>query len=193
MSLDVSRPFPRRFRRKRHVLGADWPAFSYSEAIEYLYTSNSFSLSTASEQISTINYLSYFTLPHRLTMIRDLRIYWEVDSYYQDIFRAVSKDSERVHWLATWTSISSLTGLQRLHVRLVFSSLQLTFFLNNDEVWNSHAPALLGAIPKIAARKFVITLPSDQNSTEIQLQNPQCVLRLPSQEDIDEASSVRMA
>lgn len=162
----------------------------YSEAIEYLYSSNTFSLSTASEQIPTINYLSYFTLPHRLTMIRHLRFYWEIDSYHHNVFRTVSKGSKVTQWLVTWTSIARFTGLQHLHVRLVFSSLQLAFFFDSDQVWETNGPALLGAIPKITAKDFVIILPSNQNSTEIQLQNPHCVLRLPSQEDMDRASSI---
>lgn len=123
-------------------------------------------------------------------MIRDLRMYWEIDSHHHNVFRTVSKDSKVTQWLITWTSIARLTGLQHLHVRLVFSSLQLAFFLDSDQVWEANGPALLGAIPKIPAKDFVIVLPSNRNSTKVPMQNPHCILRLPSQEDSDQVSSL---
>ncbi|KAH9866068.1 hypothetical protein J1614_008632 [Plenodomus biglobosus] len=153
---------------------------SYSEAVDYLYTSNTFTLSNSYQQVPTIDYLSYFMLPHRIARLRTLHIYWDLDSppYHLLTPTPIRDDSESSPWHRSWRAIAKLTGLRDLHVMLTSVS-DPNFFIHNPQHWKHFGLALLKTIPRIKAESFVITLPSDTCTTRVRMKSRQCVLRLP--------------
>lgn len=156
--------------------------------MEFLYTANAFSLSTDIEQIATIDYLSYFMLPQRITQIRELHLYWELDSFHYGLM-SPSNDPDLEPWLNSWTALSRLTGLRCLHITLVFRNTH--WFDYYDGLWKERGTELLGRIPDITAPKeFVITLPDRRCTTDVDVGASSCVLQLPGDDTSSEDESI---
>ncbi|CAO2651865.1 Nn.00g001480.m01.CDS01 [Neocucurbitaria sp. VM-36] len=155
----------------------------YSEAIEYLYTANSFSLATDIDEQPTLNYLSYYFLPQRLTQIRNLNIYWELDSFQYFLMTQLF-DPVLDHWFESWNALSKMTGLRHLQITLDFryGNWSDTY----ETLWKERGEELLEPIKRITApRDFVITLPDHRCSTDIDVGDSKCILRLPNRPDED--------
>lgn len=156
--------------------------------MEFLYASNSFSLSTDLEEVATVDYLSYVILPQRIAQIRDLYIYWQIDSFHYDLMNP-SFNANIDSWHKSWTALSKITGLRRLHISLVYRKNHWLDYYN--EMWKARGIELLSSIPNITApRDFVITLPDRRCSTNTELLSPICILQLPATKAKDTASGV---
>ncbi|KAH7319503.1 hypothetical protein BKA65DRAFT_541580 [Rhexocercosporidium sp. MPI-PUGE-AT-0058] len=132
----------------------------YQEAIDILYTSNTFTVCYP----PTMEFLPLTLLPQRLDTIRDLRFSWDFrgpppfsESFWR---RAHCSDSALITirkrqraWLNIWRIMSTMTGLRQLYVKL-----------NVDETWavlSLHsATELLEPIKQVTQPDhFVLSLP----------------------------------
>ncbi|KAJ4376161.1 hypothetical protein N0V83_001442 [Neocucurbitaria cava] len=156
----------------------------YSEAIEYLYTANSFSLSTEADEQPTIDYLSYYLLPQRLTQIRDLYFYWELDNYLYGSLASVLEGGFN-QWFQSWDVLSKMAGLRHLNIRLSFRlSRHIDFY---DALWKGKGQEILEPVKRVTApREFVITLPDIRCSTDIDVGESKCIFRLPKDDATDD-------
>lgn len=172
----------------RSRCGSSLTKFSYSESVEFLYSANSFTLSTETIFIATIDRLSYFMLPQRLTQIRDLYFHWELDSV-QYISLSYGTNADLSPWFNSWEALSKMTGLRRLHIVLSYR----TEYANNEyrELWRVKGTELLKPIQSVTSpRDFVITLPDRRFSTSsIEVGTSRCVLRLPPMDEEDTDAS----
>jgi hypothetical protein len=157
--------------------------FSYSEAVEYLYSANSFSLTTDRDEIPTIDYLSYYFLPQRLVQIQDLRIHWQMDSmsytYYSsdDALLTTLPHPNLEPWLKSWEALSRLTGLRRLHINFEYAYNHWS--AGHEDMWKKRGTELLAPAKEITApRDFVIFLPNQNCATDLDVGNPNCVLKV---------------
>ncbi|EFQ94135.1 hypothetical protein CFE70_004912 [Pyrenophora teres f. teres 0-1] len=155
----------------------------YSEAVEYLYKSNHFFISTDLEDYPTTGYLSYFFLPQRMAQVTNLSIHWDLD--HQQYFQVdLMRERHRCEWFRSWEALSRLTGLRRLHIKLYFC-LDLWEHCYGT-FWTQNSRELLEPIKKITApRDFVITLPNWKCSTKIDVGNSRCVFKLPERDSSD--------
>ncbi|KAF2628370.1 hypothetical protein BU25DRAFT_420853 [Macroventuria anomochaeta] len=148
----------------------------YSEAIEYLYTANTFSLSTWDDDHPTLDYMSYYFLPHRLTQIRALRIDWEVDSFYHDRHRTTSGLLHLEAWKQSWGALRAMTGLRQLRVVLYFRWRDVLDCY--EDYWKKHELELLDPVKTITApANFVLVLPDRRCSTNIDMGSSKCILQ----------------
>ncbi|KAH8724101.1 hypothetical protein GQ44DRAFT_618706 [Phaeosphaeriaceae sp. PMI808] len=160
----------------------------YSEAVESLYTTNSFSLSTNSGQVPTLDYLSYYFRPHRLAAIRNLRIYWQIDRMPYSMITGSLTDSEipglySDAWRKSWDCLSRMSGLRRLDITLSYRDVYYSDFY--DYIWTEKAEEWLQPIKAITApRHFVVTLPSHNCKTNVNVEPSKCVFELPEGDDI---------
>ncbi|KAH7386057.1 hypothetical protein BKA66DRAFT_415775 [Pyrenochaeta sp. MPI-SDFR-AT-0127] len=158
----------------------------YSEAIEYLYTDNSFSLSTDIDEIPTIDYFSHFFLPQRLTQIRDLFFYWELDSFNYHLMTQ-TPNPVLDQWYKSWGALGKLSGLRRLRVSLVFRYTHWSDYY--EELWKERWVEMLEPLKTITApRDFVVTLPDRRCSTAIDLGESHCVFELPAAVEDDDST-----
>ncbi|EDU42837.1 conserved hypothetical protein [Pyrenophora tritici-repentis Pt-1C-BFP] len=166
-------------QRKVLVIGHS----TYSEAVEYLYKSNYFFISTSLEDYPTTGYLSYFFLPQRMAQVTNLSIHWDVD--YQQYFQVnLMRERHRCEWFRSWEALSRLTGLRRLHIKLYFC-LDLWDHCYG-EFWTQNSRDLLAPIKDITApRDFAITLPNWRCSTKIDVGNSRCIFKLPERDSSD--------
>ncbi|KAH7092043.1 hypothetical protein FB567DRAFT_435680 [Paraphoma chrysanthemicola] len=147
----------------------------YSEAVEYLYSANQFCLSTDRDEIPTLEHLSWYFLPQRLSQIRDMRIHWPLDSYHfflsPDVF-----PMPQVAWARSWEALSRLTGLQRLHIDVTCRHLHGS----PRELWQEQGEEFMKmARTIIAPREFVVILSDPECETDYDVGESRCVLRLP--------------
>jgi hypothetical protein len=133
-------------------------------------------LTTDRDEIPTIDYLSYYFLPQRLSQIRDLRIHWQIDSMsYHPMTNLPSLELEA--WLKSWDALSKLTGLRRLHIN--FGSTYLTPSTVHEDVWREKGAEFLAPAKAITApREFVVFLPNRKWTTDLDVGNPICVLKI---------------
>jgi hypothetical protein len=154
---------------------------SYSEAIEFLYKANAFSLSTYLDDIPTLEYLSYYFLPQRLVQIKDLRICWEID-YLPYYFMQEFPERFRDPWHNLWKVLSGLTGLRRLHVDLVFRYTHPNDF---EEFWKDKGTNLLESVKAITwPQEFVVTLPDVRCPTDVDVGDSKCVFKMKSEDAV---------
>jgi hypothetical protein len=148
---------------------------SYSEAIEFLYSTNAFSITTVRDEVSTVDYLSYYFLPQRLNQIRELRIHWVLSGipfWSRDNLSPMPVES----WARSWNALSRMTGLRRLHINLEHPHFHWTDDIN--EGWTERGPKLLEQAKTITApRDFVIFLPNRRCTTNLDVGDSHCVLR----------------
>ncbi|KAF1359794.1 hypothetical protein EJ07DRAFT_165892 [Lizonia empirigonia] len=151
----------------------------YSEAIEYLHTSNAFSLSTWDDDYPTMDYLSYYFLPHRLTQIRDLRIDWEVDNFYYDAMLGLTPHVTKFEaWEKSWAALCALTGLRKLRIILYFRWRDVRDYY--EGYWKQHEVELLHPVKSITApTDFVVVLPDRRCSTTVDVGDSKCILQIP--------------
>jgi hypothetical protein len=155
---------------------------SYSESIEFLYSGNTFSLSTASDEMPTIDYLSYYFLPQRLVQISDLHIQWELDKMtylteYAEYYTERTSEGFTEGWFRSWEALSKLTGLRRLHINLEYT--RRSWDPDTEKLWNETGAEILSKVKDIKApRDFVIYLPDRRCTMDIETGNPRCTLKL---------------
>lgn len=157
----------------------------YSEAIEYLYTTNTFSLATWDDDYPTIDYLSYYFLPQRLIQVRDLRIDWEIDSFYFNHHHGITADQlQFAAWKKSWAALQPMAGLRKLHVTFYFRWRDIIDCY--EELWKAHETKLLEPVKSITApTHFVLVLPDRRCSTNLDVGDSACVLQLPEEISID--------
>ncbi|KAI8943010.1 hypothetical protein NX059_001048 [Plenodomus lindquistii] len=150
----------------------------YSEAIEYLYTSNTLLIGSKQDQYPTVDMLPYFMLPHRITQIRTLYLEWTLDCWPYNFFcsEPLVPDADDGPWMVSWRAIQRLTGLRHLQVRLV-APWERFYSSEYHDRWREIGPELLQSIPKIEARKFVITLPRVAGTMDVSMKSLQCKVR----------------
>ncbi|EUC34702.1 hypothetical protein COCCADRAFT_92834 [Bipolaris zeicola 26-R-13] len=153
----------------------------YSEAIEYLYSSNKFFISTDMEDYPTMGYLPYFIQPQRMNQITNLRIDWDLDRH--GFFQVdLMPQAHRDEWNRTWDVLGRMNGLRTLHIRLFFF-LDLWLQCYGD-FWEQNGKALLEPITKMTAPKdFVVTLPDWRCSTDLDVGKSRCVFQLPERSE----------
>lgn len=142
----------------------------YSEAVEFLYSSNLFSITSHFRQNLLLPYLPTLLLPQRIRQIRSLRIFW-------DMFPMVCLDysSSQNVWLKSWDALRQMTGLSNLHIDIGVWS-----FLGFQEQWLEREVELFEPVKTITTPKtFVIILPNRVCSTGLDVGNSRCVFRLP--------------
>lgn len=124
-----------------------------------------------------MDYLSWYFLPHRLTQIRDLRINWEVDSFYYDAaFTPHVFHFEA--WKHSWSALCALTGLRKLRIILYFRWRDVRDCY--EEFWKQHELELLHPVKSIMApTNFVIVLPDRRCSTTVDVGDTKCILQAP--------------
>ncbi|KAF1927795.1 uncharacterized protein M421DRAFT_65081 [Didymella exigua CBS 183.55] len=151
----------------------------YSEAIEYLYASNTFSLATWDDDYPTIDYMSYYFLPQRLIQVQDLRIDWELDSFYFSRHDGITADQlQFAAWKNSWAALPVMTGLRKLHVTIWFRWRDMIDCY--EEIWEPNERALLEPVGSVTApRSFVLVLPDRRCSIDIDMGDSACVLELP--------------
>lgn len=89
-----------------------------------------------------------------------------------------AREANMYQWLKSWDALSKLTGLQRLHINLVFRFSHWTDYY--EEMWKERGEDLLAPIKTITAPKtFVVTLPDHRCSMDIDIGESKCVLKLP--------------
>jgi hypothetical protein len=77
-----------------------------------------------------------------------------------------------------------MTGLRRLHINLEYR--QSLWDLVVEQKWNETAKELFSMVKEITApQDFVIILPSRRCTTNIDVGNPRCILRIKELEHID--------
>lgn len=140
-----------------------------------MYTSNAFSLSTWDDEHATVDYMSYYFLPHRLTQIRQLRFDWELDTFsYNHHLRAIRFEA----WNHSWSALWSLTGLRKLHISLSFRWRAVLDCY--EECWKDDELELLDPVRSITAPvDFVLVLPDQRCLTDVDMGDSNCVLRHP--------------
>lgn len=129
-----------------------------------------------------MDYLSYYILPQRLTLIRDLRIHWELDSipYYLMTDFEIPDGPILSPWLASWAALQRFRGLRRLHINLVFRYSHWSDYY--EVLWKDKGDKLLEVVKNITApRDFVVTLPDRRCSLDVDIGQSNCVLRLPGE------------
>ncbi|KAF1918433.1 hypothetical protein BDU57DRAFT_198807 [Ampelomyces quisqualis] len=151
----------------------------YSEAIEYLYSGNSFSLSSERDEYPTVHFLSYYFLPQRLAQIRDLHIHWQLDGLaYLPMYNLEPRRAE--YWFSPWSSLIRLTGLRRLRIYLDYSQV-FWYGVVDHEFWNKTAVQLLRGAKEITAPStFVVSIPSSQCALGVDVGNSQCIFEVRS-------------
>jgi hypothetical protein len=95
----------------------------YSEAIEFLYSTNTFSIS----DLDCLRYLSCTVLPCRFQMIQKIQLEWSLtwpiyDSIAQNLLLMVPvlyPPHDEATWEATWRIIAEMPNLKKLLVSLV--------------------------------------------------------------------------
>ena len=155
-------------------------SISYSEAIEFLYSSNYMLMSNVRPPF-VLPHLTSLLLPQRLNSIRHLRINWSVDHY---IYRT---NPDFTEWFAGWDSLCKLEGLHYLHIRIRNSHLLNDcdaeieeFFYEGWDAWNTHSTAMFEPVKRVKAlKKFVVTLPNTKCSTDFDVGTSNCQFRLP--------------
>jgi hypothetical protein len=166
---------------------------SYSEAVEYLYSTNAFSLSSDRDEIPTVNYLSYYFLPQRLVQVRELRIHWQLDNVPIFAWHGLFP-SEKEDWFRSWEAIRKMTGLRRLHVNLEFAFNGWGGFLgwgDDEGKWEEKATEMLAVVKEITApSEFVVYLPDAKCSTDLDPGNSKCVFKIP--EEHEDAMRIRL-
>jgi hypothetical protein len=167
--------------------------YSYSEAVEYLYSANAFSLSSDRDEIPTINYLSYYFLPQRLVQVRELRIHWQLDNVPIFAWHGLFP-SEKEDWFRSWEAIRKMTGLRRLHVNLEFAFNGWGGLLgwgDDEGKWEEKATEMLAVVKEITApSEFVVYLPDAKCSTALDPGNSKCVFKVP--EEDEDAMRIRL-
>ncbi|KAJ4993210.1 hypothetical protein SVAN01_01185 [Stagonosporopsis vannaccii] len=151
----------------------------YSEAIEFLYTSNTFSISTWDDDHATVDYMSYYFLPHRITQIQQLRIDWELDSFsYNHLSSTTSGGNSFEAWKKSWDALRSMTGIRQLRIVLYFRWREV--YDCYEQYWRKYESELLNPVKSITAPKnFVLVLPDRRCSTNADLGSSSCVLQRP--------------
>ena len=162
---------------------------SYSEAIETLYATNSFALSTDTELIITVDYFSHYFLPQRLALVRSLYFYWDLENMHYPAL-TLMPHPRFDEWVQTWNNLRKLTGLRRLHVKLGF---RYGFPPDDFEsFWKSNRLQFLAPVKTITApADFVVTLPDPTCSTVgVDVGDSRCIFELPVSDEtgfIDES------
>ncbi|KAF2501941.1 hypothetical protein BU16DRAFT_424012, partial [Lophium mytilinum] len=90
----------------------------YSEAIEYLYSANTFSLLYSNHLI----HLSTLLIPARLNAIRVLRIRWAIRGlpyYVRPSGEHLTFREDTEYWQQSWRALAQMRGLRDLRIRLV--------------------------------------------------------------------------
>jgi hypothetical protein len=95
----------------------------YSEAIDYLYSTNYFSFN----DIDCLRFLAYTTLPHRFKLIKKLEITWPLtwpiyDPLVQNLMLsdpALYPPYDEATWEATWDIIAQMPKLEYVWVKIV--------------------------------------------------------------------------
>ncbi|KAH3913743.1 hypothetical protein HBI56_079680 [Parastagonospora nodorum] len=140
----------------------------YTEAVDYLYFANTFSIWNVDYVSPTIKLLSYYFLPQRLQLVRDLRIHW-----------SFCPDSES--WLEDWKAISKMKGLQRLHVTVTNPWLGRPGH-STDDTWRDKLTEIMAAVRNITAPgDFVLYVPDIkwlEWSADVDLGDSKCVFRM---------------
>jgi hypothetical protein len=133
---------------------------------------------TDGDQLPTIDYLCYYFLPQRLAQIRDLRIHWQMDSIPYLMQLDIERESYGTKaWFQSWDSLRRMTGLRRLHINLEYGRSLWDFVV--EKKWNESAEELLSMVKEITApRDFVIVLPNGQCTTDIDVGNSNCILKI---------------
>ncbi|KAL5119628.1 hypothetical protein ACEQ8H_002474 [Pleosporales sp. CAS-2024a] len=149
----------------------------YSEAIEYLYSANAFSLSTEKDEGPTVDYISYYFLPQRVLQVRHLHIYWQFDNNPYNFVFGISPPSLE-GWLTSWEALSRMTGLQKLHVTLEYPDYN--WMENVEDAWREKAVEMLEVVKKIKVKDFVVYLPDDKWPLDFDTGDSKCLLRLAS-------------
>ncbi|KAH7342628.1 hypothetical protein BKA65DRAFT_294953 [Rhexocercosporidium sp. MPI-PUGE-AT-0058] len=131
----------------------------YQEAIDILYTSNTFTVSYP----TTIEFLPLTLLPQRVDTIRNLRFSWDFwgpPPFSESFWRGRCSDSGLITlrkrqraWLNIWRIMAAMTGLRQLYVKL-----------NVDDRWEAisldNATELLEPIKQVTQpNHFVLSLP----------------------------------
>jgi hypothetical protein len=138
-------------------------------------------LATWDDDYPTIDYLHYYFLPQRLVQVQDLRIDLEIDSFYFYHHHGITANQlEFAAWKKSWAAVPAMTGLRKLHVTLWFRSRDLIDCY--EEIWKPHEQVLLEPIKSlIVPTDFVLVLPDRRCSTDIDMGDSRCVLRLPEE------------
>jgi hypothetical protein len=130
-----------------------------------------------------MNFLSYYFLPQRLVQIKDLRIHWRLDGmsythYLSDDLQGTTMPHPNLKsWFNSWDALSRLTGLRRLHINFEYG--YDNWGANEEDMWEKRGPLLLAPAKEITApRDFVIFLPNQKCATDVDVGNPNCVLKV---------------
>ncbi|KAF2728019.1 hypothetical protein EJ04DRAFT_399534, partial [Polyplosphaeria fusca] len=121
----------------------------YSEAIEYLYTTYTFSISSIRTPHSAMVYLPMAMLPQRLRQIRELHL---TLGYEYDVFTTAFQEK----WHKTWSLINQMEGLK--HLTLEIHAEERTdekgeYFYDKRNGFLEHIKEVTGP------ETFVLTLP----------------------------------
>lgn len=108
----------------QHIVGAIDDIFApltkrckhrYSEAIDILYSHNTFNI----QDLSIINIFTSSILPQRLRSIRVLHIAWPFREHKIDSTGEIITLPFDERWRAVWEAITAMSGLEELCVRLI--------------------------------------------------------------------------
>ena len=159
---------------------------SYSEAIESLYSANTFCLESRACDFLAINHLPSFMLPQRLIMIRTLYFRLEIDHQYFRTLFSMPADFDPSNQI--WHSLSQMTGLRTLHITLVLRGWYHEGY--HHDGWPRISEGFCEPVKKLTApTKFVIVLPNMGCSTDIDVGDSKCVFELPEAAEASVSSS----
>jgi hypothetical protein len=106
-------------------------------------------------------------------------MHWDLDSfvYIDENFYYQNPDKPMEGWFRSWEALRKLTGLRRLHINLEYQ--RRTWDGATHKTWNENGVETLCKVKDITApRDFVIFLPDRRCTTDIDVGNPRCILKL---------------
>ncbi|KAF2650740.1 hypothetical protein K491DRAFT_761564 [Lophiostoma macrostomum CBS 122681] len=143
----------------------------YSEAVEFLYTANEFSIAP-SRNHSALPFLPFFLISQRINQIRFLHVSWPVSSWSLTVMHESVFD----HWLYPWGIIQHMSGLKNLFVELW--PMESTTHVRG--AWLRNESVLLEVVKKVTApTNFTVILPVLECSTDVDMGDSHCILKLP--------------
>lgn len=138
-------------------------------------------MATWDDDYPTIDYLHKYFLPQRLVQVQDLRIDWEIDSFYFTHHHGITADQlQFAAWKDSWAAILALAGLRKLHVTLWFRWRDMLDCY--EDIWKPNEETLLEPVKLVTVPgSFVVVLPDRRCSTDIDVGDSKCVLQLPEE------------
>ncbi|ORY14394.1 hypothetical protein BCR34DRAFT_560340 [Clohesyomyces aquaticus] len=181
VSLALLRACRQMYVRSPALTGMNQLCGRYSEAIESLYSSNTFSISTQAYGAHTISKIPLFFQPQRVVQIRKLHICWDLLDAGLDLIKPVEHHFPLPSWLKTWKIISDMAGLRELLIEFTYTyppTSRYTF-----EFWMEHQIEIFEPVKCVVSPStFVITLPYRELSTDLDVAPSSCIFRPPAQD-----------